>query len=88
MHYIDKTIENAPCLGQNGGRTLRPYQSPLIKRLHAYSKHDVLYVTSHISGPSQNEPEYDFGFIAPKSSDAEKVRSFGPVIEERNKIWE
>ena len=56
--------------------------------MRAVTAHDVLYVTSNISGRGISEQEEDMGFVSPKASEQEKVASFGPLIEEKNKIWQ
>lgn len=65
----------------------KKYAVPCIKRLRAYTEQDTLYVTSHISGRGIEAEEDDNSFVAPKSSEMERTAQFGPVLEERNRIW-
>ena len=42
----------------------------------------------YTAGRGISEQEEDMGFVSPKASEQEKVASFGPLIEEKNKIWQ
>lgn len=88
MNYNNTTKFGTPGRDTSKGRRMLRYTAPTIKCMRAVTAHDVLYVTSNISGRGISEQEEDMGFVSPKASEQEKVASFGPLIEEKNKIWQ
>ena len=88
MNYNNTTNIGTSGRDSLKGRRMLRYTAPTIKCMRAATAHDVLYVTSNISGRGISEQEEDMGFVSPKASEQEKVASFGPLIEEKNKIWQ